>query len=110
MANKKYDISEDDAMMVSEPTPNYGITIPVTVPTMGGYTLEALKHELTAFTRKLVFTKTVTKENVQHTSWRTMPISDKVKKMSLGKSGLSTDGRTVKQILDKYFAQKLNNN
>lgn len=106
MANKKYDISEDDAMMVSEPTPNYGITIPVTVPTMGGYTLDALKRELTEFAKKLVFTQKTTKESIQHTSWRTMPISDKVKKMSLGKSGLSTDGRTVKQMLEDSLKEK----
>lgn len=106
MANKKYDMSEDDAMMVEEPVPNYGITIPVTVPTMGGYTLEALKHELTVFARKLVFTQKTTNESVQHTSWRTMPISDKVKKMSLGKSDLSADNRTVKQMLEDSLKEK----
>lgn len=106
MANKKYDILEDDVMMVEEPTPNYGITISVTVPTMGGYTLEALRHELTEFARKLVFTQKSTAESIPHTSWRTMHISDKVKKMSLGKSDLSTDRRTVKQILEDSLKEK----
>ena len=106
MANKKYDLPENDAMMVTEPTPDFGITIPVTVPTMGGYTLEGLRHELTEFARKLVFTPNGTTESLQHTSWRTMPISDKVKKMSLGKSELSTDSRTVKQILEESFQEK----
>lgn len=106
MANKKYDIPENDAIMVGEPSINYGITIPVTVPTMGGYTIEALKHELTEFARKLVVTQNVTAEKVQHTSWRMMPISDKIKKMSLGKSSLSTDNRTIKQLLEESLQEK----
>lgn len=106
MANKKYDIHESDAMMVEEPSSDYGITIPVTVPTMGGYTLEALRHELTEFARKLVFAQNATTENVRHASWRTMPISDKVKKMSLGKSELSTDTRTVEQMLEESLQEK----
>lgn len=106
MANKKYDTPENDVMMVSESAPDYGITIPVTVPTMGGYTIDALKHELTEFARKLVSTPNVATQNVQHTSWRTMPISDKVKKMLLGKSVLSTDNRTTKQLLEESLKGK----
>ena len=106
MANKKYEISEDDALMVEEAATNYGITIPVTVPTMGGYTLEALRDELTEFARKLVFAQDVTAEKVQNTSWKTMPISDKVKKMSLGKSSLSIDNRTTKQLLEESLQEK----
>lgn len=106
MANKKYEIPEDDAMMVAESATNYGITIPVTVPTTGGYTIEALKQELTEFAKKLVSTHNVITEKVQHTSWRTMPISDKVKKMSLGKSVLSTDNRTTKQLLEESLQEK----
>ena len=106
MANKKYELPEDDVMIVAEPAINYGITIPVTVPTTGGYTIEALKQELTEFAKKLVSTQNVTKEKVQHISWRTMPISDKVKKMSLGKSVLSTDIRTTKQILEESLQEE----
>lgn len=106
MANKKYEIQESDVMMAAEPAPNYGITIPVTVPTIGGYTLETLRQELTEFARKLVLTPSSTASNSQHTSWRTMPISDKVKKMSLGKSALSTDSRTVKQLLKESLLEK----
>ena len=106
MANKKYDIPDSDTMMVSEPAANYGITIPVTVPTMGGYTLEALRNKLTEFARKLVFTPNPSAENTQHASWRDMPISDRVKKMSLGKSDLSTDNRTVKQMLEESLQEK----
>lgn len=58
MANKKYDLPYSDTMMVFEPAANYGITIPVTVPTMGGYTLEALRNKLTEFARKLVLPQT----------------------------------------------------
>ena len=106
MGNKKYDIIEKDATMVSESAPNYGITIPVTIPTMGGYTLEALRHELTEFAKKLVFSQSVTTEKSQHSSWRTMPISEKVKKMSLGRSNLSTDNRTTKQLLEESLREK----
>lgn len=106
MANKKYEIPEEDVMMATEPTPDYGITIPVTVPTMGGYSLEALRHELTEFARKLVLTQNVATEPPRHTSWRTMPISDRVKKMSLGKSDLSADSRTTKQLLEESLQKK----
>lgn len=106
MASKKYEVTQDEAVMVAEPSANYGITIPVTVPTMGGYTLEALNQELTEFTRKLVFSHDVAAEKAQHISWRTMPISDKVKTMSLGKSSLSTDNRTTKQLLEESLQEK----
>lgn len=106
MVNKKYEIPDNDVMKVAEPATNYGVTIPVTVPTMGGYTLETLSHELTEFAKKLVFTQNTAIENVQHTSWRTMQISDRVKKMSLGKSFLSTDKRTTKQILEESLQEK----
>lgn len=106
MANKKYELPEEDVMMAAEPAINYGITIPVTVPSTGGYTIEALKQELTEFARKLVSTHNVTMEKVRHTSWRTMPISDKVKKMSLGKSVLSTDNRSIKQLLEESLQEK----
>ena len=105
MASKKYEIPENDVMMAAEPATNQGITIPVTVPTMGGYTFEALSRELTEFARKLVFTQNNT-ENAQHTCWRTMSISDKVKKMSLGKSDLSTDSRTTKELLKESLQEK----
>lgn len=106
MVNKKDDIPENDMMVVAEPAANYGITIPVTVPTMGGYTLEALKHELTEFARKLVVAQNAPIENIHHTSWRTMSISDKVRKMSLGKSDLSTDSRSIKQIMEESLQEK----
>lgn len=102
----KYGKPEEDAKKMAEPTTNYGITIPVIVPTMGGYSLEALKYELTEFARKLVLAQDATTEKVQHTSWRTMPISEKVKKMSLGKSVLSTDSRTTKQLLKESLQEK----
>ena len=106
MANNNFELPENDAMMVAEPSANYGITIPITVPTMGGYTLEALRLELTKFARKLVFAQNDTTEKAQHTSWRTMPISDNVKKMSLGKSDLSADKRTTRQLLEETLQEK----
>ena len=68
MANKKYDIPEND----------------------------------------VVFSQSAASETIRHSSWKTMPISDKVKKMSLRKSELSTDNRTVKQMLEESL-QKENN-
>lgn len=105
MVNKEYDIIANDALGVEEPTANYGITISITVPSMGGYTFESLKHELTEFARKLVSNQ-VAAENIKKSSWKTMSISDKVKKMSLGKSNLSTDNRTTKQLLEKSLQEK----
>lgn len=55
MAKVKYKtITEDEPQVVNEPSVPYGITIPVTIPTMGGYTLEALTHKLTDFALRLV--------------------------------------------------------
>lgn len=57
MANIRYEIPEEKPQMVSKAPTDYGITIPVTVPTMGGYTFEALTRELTEFAKRLVQSK-----------------------------------------------------
>lgn len=106
MADKKYDIPEEELLAVAEPTANYGITIPVTVPTMGSYTLEALKQELTEFARKLVSAQPTPTTGTPKAGWRTMPISDNVRKMSLGKSDLSTDSRSAKELLETSLQEK----
>lgn len=58
MANIKYKITEEESVpaMAAEPLPSYGITIPVTIPTMGGYSLEYLTRELTDFAMQLIRT------------------------------------------------------
>lgn len=57
MANIKYDVPENDSAqaMVSESAPSYGgITIPVTVPNIGGYTMSQLKEKLTQIALRLI--------------------------------------------------------
>ena len=53
---KKYTYEEDDHMMVGEPAVDYGsqITIPISIPAMGGYTREDLTRKLTDIAIKLV--------------------------------------------------------
>lgn len=57
MADKKYNIQENDMLKVEEPTADYGVTIQIKVPTMGNYSLEALTNELTEFAKKLILNK-----------------------------------------------------
>lgn len=55
MAKVKYKtLPDEEPLVVNEPSGPYGITIPVTIPTMGDYTLEALTHKLTDFALRLV--------------------------------------------------------
>ncbi|MBQ0085371.1 MAG: hypothetical protein KBS65_03920 [Prevotella sp.] len=54
MSNRKYIIPEDKSQVAGEPVVNSGFTIPVTVPTMGGYTMKRLKDELTQIAMHLV--------------------------------------------------------
>lgn len=51
---KQYNLQEEDPQAVAEAVEPYGITIPVTIPDVGGYTMEYLKRELTAFAMRLV--------------------------------------------------------
>ena len=58
MANIRYEIPENESAqaMAAEAAPSYGITIPVTVPNMGGYSFEDLTQELTDFAMQLIRT------------------------------------------------------
>lgn len=98
--DKKQNTEEVHSQMVAEPAFEYNITIPVTVPTMGGYTLEELTRELTEIARRLVM------QDKEKTDWRNIQISNKVKKMSLGQSALSTDLRSDKEILNDALEEK----
>lgn len=51
-------------MKVAEPAIDYGITIPVTIPSIGNYSVENLTRELTEFAMQLVASKKGTKEKV----------------------------------------------
>ncbi len=56
MANIRYEIPETESAqaMAAESVPSYGITIPVTVPNIGSYTMSRLKEELTQIALRLV--------------------------------------------------------
>lgn len=57
MANIRYEIPENESTqaMAAESAPSYdGVTIPVTVPNIGGYTMSRLKEELTQIALRLV--------------------------------------------------------
>jgi len=54
MVNKKHNIPEEDSLMVEETPASYGITIPVTIPSIGNYTMKRLKDELTEIALRLV--------------------------------------------------------
>lgn len=86
MANKKYDIPNNDDMMVAESAPDYGITIPVTVPSTGGYSVEYLKKELTNFALKLLHPQTQekAKNNRIHISERIKALSAVPASSSMG--------------------------
>ena len=77
MANKKYETPEDNVMMAAEPAPDYGITISVTLPTIGSYSVECLKEELTNFALELIHRPTQEKA----TSKR-IHISERIKALS----------------------------
>ena len=54
MANMKYNIPDEDSQMAAETSATYGITIPVTIPSLGNYSVEKLSSELTKFAMRLV--------------------------------------------------------
>ena len=56
MANIRYEIPENESAqaMAAESASSYGITIPVTVPNIGSYTMSRLKEELTQIALRLV--------------------------------------------------------
>lgn len=52
---KKHNMEEVFGQMVNDDSVvEYNVTIPVTIPTMGGYTFDSLKRELTEFALQLV--------------------------------------------------------
>lgn len=64
---KQYKVPETEPMMVKEDATPYphGITIPVDLPTTGGYSVEYLKRELTDFAMKLL--RRPTEKQASHT-------------------------------------------
>lgn len=53
--HKKYKTDGVVDQMINDNTAmEYGVTIPITIPTMGGYTFDSLKRELTKIALQLV--------------------------------------------------------
>lgn len=105
---KQYTYQEDDKpMMVSEDVSAYpqSITIPITLPTIGSYSVEYLKKELTEFAVKLL-RRSESESTASHISWRNIAVSDKVKSMTLGPSEISMDDRSDKELLAEALEEK----
>lgn len=105
---KQYTYLEDnEPTKVSEDVSAYpqSITIPITLPTTGSYSVEYLKKELTDFAVKLLRHSTPHNTSA-HISWRSIAVSDRVKSMSLGPSKLSTDTRSDKELLEEALEEK----
>lgn len=70
-SQKKYNMEDVIGQTVNDNSAmEYNVTIPVTIPTMGVYTFDALKHELTEFAMRLVMHPKVTKEEGKNYSQR----------------------------------------
>lgn len=105
---KQYTHQEDDEpTMVNENVIAYpqGVTIPITLPTTGSYSVEYLKKELTDFAIKLLH-RSESESTVSHVSWRNIVVSDRVKSMTLGPSELSMDARSDKELLVEALEEK----
>lgn len=57
---EQYTYQKDDSAMVNEDAMTYpqGVTIPITLPSTGGYSVDLLKKELTDFAMKLLHRST----------------------------------------------------
>lgn len=107
MAKQYTYLEENGSTMVSEDISAYpqGVTIPITLPTIGNYSVEYLKKELTNFAVELLH-RSAPKSLATHISWREIAISDKVKSMVLGPSELSMDSRSDKELLAEALEEK----
>lgn len=107
MAKQYIHQENDELMMVNDETSAYpqGITIPITLPTIGNYSVEYLKRELTDFAVKLL-SRSQSKSAVSHVSWRDLSVSDRVKSMTLGPAEMSNDTRSDKELLAETLEEK----
>lgn len=104
---KQYTLPEEEPMVVSESVVAYshGVTIPINLPTTGGYSVEFLKKTLTDFAMKLLSNPSNAVAET-HMNWHDITISDKVKSMTLGQSGMSEDTRSDKELLAEALEEK----
>lgn len=103
MAKKNINI-KDETDAVSEPIADYGtaITIPVSVPTMGGYTVESLRQELTEYALKLVKCNQLKVEDVKVTKSYSPRLQKlhSMSKMLITEEDIDADER-LRYLLDK---------
>lgn len=104
---KQYTPQDNEPLMANEDMVAYpqGVTIPITLPTTGDYSVEFLKKELTDFAMSLL-RKAKPADMVSRTNWRDIQISDNVKSMTVGVSSLSSDTRTDKELLIEALDEK----
>lgn len=104
---KQYTFPESEPMKVNEDTTSYpkGVTIPITLPSTGNYSVEYLQTELTEFAMALI-QRAKPAQASSHISWRHLKVSEKVKAMTLGPSSLSTDLRSDKELLTEALEEK----
>lgn len=107
MANEYKYFDNDEPVTVSEDMAAYpqSITIPITLPTTGNYSVEYLKKELTDFAVKLLH-RSKPERTASHVNWRDIAVSEKVKSMTLGPSALSKDTRSDKELLSEALEEK----
>lgn len=105
---EQYTYPNNDAVMASEDIAIYpqGVTIPINLPSIGDYSVEFLKKELTDFAMNLLRRSASKPSAATHINWRDMELTDKVKSMSLGPSALSCDTRTDKELLAEALEEK----
>lgn len=104
---KQYTNEETEPTMVNEdmiPYP-HKVTIPIDLPTTGGYSIEYLKKELTDFAMKLLY-RSKPAHSASRINWRNITVSSNVKAMSLGHSDLSNDIRDYKELLAEALEEK----
>lgn len=103
MAKKHINI-KSETNGVSEPVAEYGtsITIPVSVPTMGGYTVESLSKELTEYALNLVKRKQakVVDEKVAKNYSQRLQKLHSMSKMLITKEDIDADEK-LKYLLNK---------
>lgn len=104
---EQYTFKETETPMVNDESTAYssGVTIPISLPSTGNYTVEDLKRELTDFAMKLLQRKAPA-STTHRSKWREIAVSDKVKAMTLGPSELSRDTRSDKELLANALDEK----
>ena len=103
---KEYTFPDGEPQMVKDDMMTYSpeVTIPVSLPSIGNYSVDELKKELTDFAMKLL--RNSADQSDSRPKWRNITIPNKVKAMTLGPSSLSQDPRSDKELLIEALEEK----